>query len=526
MNDTDFKNLQELTKPKPIMTLTKEPPSIIKEIGNIAPTIDAAFHEPIKWEKPKALEKEISLPKFPVECLPLSVREYVEAVAESTATAVDMASVASLAVIASAVQKKYKIKGKDDYDESLNIYALIIAEPAERKSSVMREMTRYTKEYEHEVNAKRWEEIDDQAVKINSMQHQISKQEKSGAVDEALRLKAELRELETNAIRPLRLIADDVTPEALTSLLAENNGALSVCSAEGGFFDTLAGKYSNSVSIDSVLKAHCGDDIYVDRRGRPKEYIKSPALTILLSVQNDVIRSLFSNGTFKGRGLNARFLYSKPTSRIGSRNFKTEPIPTEAKIGYKKLLYELHNIPFSANETNRTITLSNEAYLMLESYFDLIEPELIGNLQEMGDWAGKLPGAALRISGLLHCMNYENLINSIPVSQKTMMDAITIANYFLDHSRAAYQLMGINEEIQQANYILKKLEQKPKSEYKRHEIFLMSRNSKINRTKDIEPMLDILADHNYIAEIPPTVVNRPGKKPDLIYKLNPIYFKF
>ena len=38
-----------------------------------------------------------------------------------------------------------------------------------------------------------------------------------------------------------RLVADDITPEAAASLLAEQGGRLAVLSAEGGIFTTLAG---------------------------------------------------------------------------------------------------------------------------------------------------------------------------------------------------------------------------------------------------------------------------------------------
>ncbi|MBC3797162.1 YfjI family protein [Acetobacterium tundrae] len=530
MNESDIRNLKEIME-------KKDHPVELDGQGNDDLTIilhpnfttddqEAQEKKAFEWQQPKPLEKERVLPHFPLESLPETIRNYVEAVAESTATAIDMAAVAALAVVASAVQKKYQIRGKPDYFEPLNLYTLIIADPAERKSSVMREMTKYTKEYEREVNQDRREIIDRQTIEINSKLNQISKCEKNGEVGEAIELKKQCRELEDQAIRPLRLIADDITPEALTTLLAENNGALSVMSSEGGFFDTLAGRYSNAICIDTILKAHPGDDINVDRKGRPKEYIRSPALTILLSVQNDVIRGLFDNGTFKGRGLNARFLYSKPISKIGTRSFETKPIPEESKILYKELLYKLHDIPIITGEAPRTITLSPAAYSMLKSYFDLIEPELVGEFEEMRDWAGKLIGATLRIAGILHCMDYEKLINNVPVDIDTMINAINIANYYIEHSRAAYQLMGVDENIQLAKFVLKRLEQKPKEKYKKHDIYLISRNSKINVTADIEQPLSILVEYGYLYEVVQKVVVRPGKKPDLEYKLNPLHFRF
>jgi hypothetical protein len=163
---------------------------------------------------------------------------------------------------------------------------------------------------------------------------------------------------------------------------------------------------------------------------------------------------------------------------------------------------------------------------MLETYFNAIEPELVGDLHDMSDWAGKLPGAALRIAGVLHCMDYENLINKVPVSQKTMIDAVTIADYFLAHSKVCYQLMGVDDDLKQVKRVLKKLEQRPQAEYKKNDIYLMCRNSKIKVTNDIEPMLEVLIDYGYLYEVPLEETHRPGRKPATLYKLNPIHFKF
>jgi hypothetical protein len=63
-----------------------------------------------------------------------------------------------------------------------------------------------------------------------------------------------------------RLVADDVTPEAAASLLAEQGGRLAVLSAEGGIFATMAGRYSGGVpSLEVFLKGHAGDLLRVDR---------------------------------------------------------------------------------------------------------------------------------------------------------------------------------------------------------------------------------------------------------------------
>lgn len=108
-----------------------------------------------------------------------------------------------------------------------------------------------------------------------------------------------------------RLVADDITTEAAASLLAEQGGRLAVLSAEGGIFSTLAGRYSGgSPSLEVFLKGHAGDLLRVDRKGRPAEHIESPALTLGLALQPEVLRDIARIPGFRSRGLLARILYA------------------------------------------------------------------------------------------------------------------------------------------------------------------------------------------------------------------------
>ena len=90
-----------------------------------------------------------------------------------------------------------------------------------------------------------------------------------------------------------RLVADDVTPEAVASLLADHGGRIAVISAEGGVFDIIAGRYNGNIpNMDVWLKGHSGDMIRIDRKGRPPEYIRKPALTLGLMIQPEVLKSI------------------------------------------------------------------------------------------------------------------------------------------------------------------------------------------------------------------------------------------
>lgn len=126
-------------------------------------------------------------------------------------------------------------------------------------------MSRVIYNYEKEENNRRRPLIAEQESQMNNLRARVEKHEKKDQQEEADALRRKCIELVQRRIRLLRLIADDITPEALTSLMADNNGIITVISTEGGLFDIFNGKYSNMVSVDSVLKAYTGDPIRVDR---------------------------------------------------------------------------------------------------------------------------------------------------------------------------------------------------------------------------------------------------------------------
>ena len=95
---------------------------VTKQPDYIPPADYNAPAEP-KWEPPIPFTQH-TLPIFPVDAFPPEIRDYVLVVAETTQTPVDMAATAALAVLALCQQGKYRIKGKDDWIEPLNLLPL------------------------------------------------------------------------------------------------------------------------------------------------------------------------------------------------------------------------------------------------------------------------------------------------------------------------------------------------------------------------------------------------------------------
>ena len=89
---------------------------------------------------------------FPIDAFPRAVGDYIKALAENTQTSIDMAAVIALGILAVCAGRSYRIEGNANYYEPLNLYVLLVAEPGERKSSIMQNMTRFLFEYEQAEN--------------------------------------------------------------------------------------------------------------------------------------------------------------------------------------------------------------------------------------------------------------------------------------------------------------------------------------------------------------------------------------
>ncbi len=461
------------------------------------------------------------LPKFPVDVLPEVVKDYVTAVAENSQTSPDMAAVISLGVLASCLQGKYVVEGISGYCEPLNLYTVVVAAPGERKSSVMKSMTKYLYEYEQEFNESRKAELRRNRQERESLERQIagikkrleSKPDTSKEL-ELQQLEAELEEMEE--LRPMRFFADDCSSEALTSLIANNNGILSVISTEGGIFDIMAGRYSGKPNIDVWLKGHCGDEIYIDRMGRASERIHHPALTAILSIQPSVLNEIMENPNMNGRGLIARFLYSCPASRIGTRTFRTPPVPEKIAGSYRNMIFSLMAVPVSEEPLH--LYLTEEATDVIADCFAEHEKYLLGEGQAIADWGNKYIGAVLRIAGLLHGAEMSSAEERI--SSETIRRAIQIGQYFLAHSAYAYSMMGGDMSVRKAKFVLAKLKKFGKPEVKRTELFQVCRGKFFRKTEEIDPTLELLEEHGYLLRIPQEYKGI-GRKPDTIVRVNP-----
>jgi hypothetical protein len=463
------------------------------------------------------------LPAFPLEALPQPIQDYVEAIAVHSQTSIDMAASISLGVLAIALQRKFEIMGKSGYGEPLNLYLVIIASPGERKSAVMRDMTSVISRFEQEKAEAQKQAIKDNHSARASLQRKIKRLEHRLEKSEDIELEGELRDAEAQLedlpeLKPTRYYADDCTPEALTSLLADYKGVFSVLSTEGGIFDILSGRYSKKPNLDTWLKGHCGDDIVVDRKGRPQEHIHHPTLSAVLTVQPSVLANIMGNATMEGRGLLDRFLYCSPPSRVGHRIFESPAISDEVRLPYEALIFSLMALPLP--EEPQHLTLSSNASMLFSDFFLENEHYLLQKGKAIPGWAGKYPGTVLRIAGLLHAAEHPT---EFVVSSKTIHRAIAIGRYFLAQAEFAYTQIANDQAIEKGLLLASTLLDVGKDPIRHYELFHACRGKFFKEAHDIDSTLELLEEHGYIRLIQPDSTGKPGRKPSMQIIVNPLF---
>jgi len=497
--------------------------------------------EPAPWEPPIPFTTHGTLPAFPVTTLQGWLRAMVDAAAEALQVPIALTAWLGLAVVSTACGRRYVMEVKPGHLEPVHIYTTIGLGPGERKSPAFAAMTAplhaFEKDERRRLEGDIAEATSRRKVLEGAVQHaeaaasKAPPGERESLTADAARLARELAAVRVPSVP--QLIADDVTPEGLARLLADNDGRMALLSPEGDTFDHMAGRYSSGTpNLGVYLKGHGGDELRVNRVGRPPYFVPHPALTVGLAVQPTVLQGLMATPGFRGRGLLGRFFYDLPASKMGQRTITPAPIPDDVRRDYQQAVYALLQRPALLDADGqpipRRLELHPHARAALATFEADIEPRLApgGDLGAFTDWAGKLAGGVARLAALLHLAGCpaEQDPAAVLVSLETVKAAVLLGEHLIPHARAAYALMGGDPAMERARHVLAWLERrgKEKPEFTRRDVYRDLHSRFDDRPENAAPALALLAEHGYIRELPPPRRDTPqGRKPSDRYAVNP-----
>jgi hypothetical protein len=481
------------------------------------------------WAAPTPLDAAAGArPEFPLEALPSWVGRYAAAVSDATQTPVDLAGCLALAALSTAASGRVWAD-TGQWREPVCVYTVTAMEPGSRKSAVFAAMTGALFQAEERlVEHMKPRIIEARIAKriAEGRAEELAVKATKGGGDMAVLDATNAAEAAAEMVVPAqpKLIADDITPENLARRLAEQDGRLALLAPEGGFFGTLAGRYSGGVpNLDTFLKAHAGEPIRVDRQGREPDFVDQSALTIGISLQPEALNEVFATPGGRGRGLLARILYSLPADNVGYRTNTSVPIPPEAEHDYTR---NLHALLFSLRALPEVVDLTFEPAArtrITEILYDDVEPQLRpeGRFGQIRDWGAKYVGAIVRIAALLHLAEHLTDGWGQPITLATLEAAYTIGEYYAAHALAVFGLMGTDDTHAAARKILSHLKANPRRQITHRDLFKGVRSKALAKSTDLEAPLNLLTDLGWLRKMPPPERKGPGRKPSPAYLIHP-----
>jgi hypothetical protein len=474
------------------------------------------------WTDPTPLSATTELPVFPVWAFPDWLGEYTAGLAEVTQTPPDLAGCLALAVLGVAAGGKVWVRATT-WTEPTNLFTLVVLPPGNRKSEVYKHMTAPIKAAEAALVEQARPLIADAIVARKVAEAAVEKTEKAAtsaqdptqqalARDEAAAARLDLENTPIPA-EPC-LFSDDSTVERLTSHVAEQGGRFAVLSPEGEIFSIAAGRYGGAPNLAILKSGHAGEEMRIDRMGRPSERIAAATITLGICTQPGVLARLGETPQFGEQGLLGRLLYSVPTSLLGFRNAHPEPVPDHVRDAYnanvQALVLSLAALPEPA-----TLHFAPEAQAAILDLAREHETRLrpgTGDLAHMTDWAGKYVGAVVRIAALLHLAQHFRDGWDRPITLATFTNARLIGEYFTLHAQAAYDAIGADPAVNDARAVLEWIERTGTTRFTARDLMRSGLKNRFKKATDTEPVLRVLETHGWIRRLPspPSARNRPA----------------
>ncbi len=501
-----------------------DPPMPDDEVEGIARDVTKRYTPkhaitPSEWDEPLPLDSGLGAAEpFPVDALPAWLGAYCEAWAETSQTPVDAIAVLTLGAFATAIQGRVVVRLTRDWTEQTSLFVMLVMPSGAKKSATFRAAfapilkaesdLRITLEPQREDAEHHIEVAKGRAASALKVAQNAKGKERTPAEQASRDAADDLKAAEKAkaAATPPLFYADDVTPEAFVDLLAIHK-RMTIASAEGGWFGTFAGRYSEGrVNLDALLKGFSGDAIRVQRKNRDMVDIPNAVCSIVVAVQPAVLREMIGTPGANDRGLLARCVKSAPATRRGYRNVTDpKPMPVAVREDYAaRLSVVLHEI---RENDPVEVQLDEEALVMFTALRVRHEQESQegGRVYGIGLWAEKYVGHVARIAGILHFAEHTTDAAALKISAVTLGAAIRIGEYFVAQEIRLDAHARQPQDAATPRLVLDWITEEPRDAFTTRDVFQAKRGTTgLDTTEKVRRVLHLLAEYGYIKPVEST----------------------
>jgi hypothetical protein len=446
---------------------------------------------------------------FPVDALPVGMQAAVREVAHSRMVDPAIPAAAFLGVAAGALGDRIHVSISSSWHTKCNLYIVAIAETGDGKSPGISPALEPLQRLEERLQAEATDRRRQARAELPRLKALIKEEGKKSHPDskQILDIQRRIDDYEATLRSEPRIIVDDVTPERLTELLAENDGRIVAINDEGALFAHLLGMYSSSPNLGPFLKAWDGTRLTMDRKGangqvRTAIIVNSPRMTMLAAVQPRVIVDLGGNRhkALRQRGVLGRLLVCWPQPMAGKRNLRDQPRDSHLRF-VDTWNSHVEQLALSADEY--WLTFSAEAYNEFVEWHDRLEARLPAGevYSEVKDFVVKIREQVARIAALFAVLDgvHDNP-EKVEVGPQHVTQAIRLGEYFVRTAMAVVESWQ-DRPVALAQKLIAKVIRQRKPNFTVRDAYRLAKAKK----EDVLHALELLDSHGYVRPADPEV---------------------
>lgn len=354
------------------------------------------FH-PVKASNQK---EEDTIP-FPLEALNISQRRAVQAIAATFQQEPSLSGMSSLAGLAGAMGRAWKVTGASNLDAYGNLYLIAAAAPSYGKgasSEILRAIKQRNNELQMEYREQTLPELR-VSLKLCEKQLKALYEQNNPNTEKLSTLEAEKEKLTRESNSPPALYVGSSTGAALVEALARNDEQIFSFSPEAGEAVHVAlGKFSKDSKgdFDLMLSAFSVEEFSEARIGRGMKHLARPCISLCWLVQPSILHELLGNEEALQRGLAARCLYLLiEQQEIPIDDGKVSTLDRSLLSGWESILMRAMD---RRNQPTETITCSAEARELFREFHNETVASRNGDYRDIQGQLGRMRENAIRIA--------------------------------------------------------------------------------------------------------------------------------
>jgi putative DNA primase/helicase len=365
-----------------------------------------------------------------------------------------IATLVTLAVVATCVQRAVDLEVLPGWREPLSLWSWGLADSGARKTHLLAPMQAPIAAWQKQMRDRYRSKVAAVRAQRDVAESRIERLKRDAANAKTPEDRAAAQrgieqeyELMPEPVFAPRAFTENITAERLVSLFAENRERMAFWSDEGGQFGILAGLYSGgAANLDAFLKGFDGSPLVTDRQSAA-HFVERPAFSMCVLLQPGVFSDALKNQRFRHSGLLARALYAFPESNIGRRQTDDGRAIGEAvRSAYDRQVFALLDATAEHRGPPRSIRFDADARASFRDFRAMNEADMApdGRLAGLLDWGSKLPGKVARIAGLIEIAN--SGIDAEAVTGPSLRSAWQIAELLIPHARGVFFGLGGSRE--------------------------------------------------------------------------------